>query len=78
MAYHLLPKPEQEARDLRIVKLAGLGVRHSDIGRAVGLSTETIGTLLRRRRNEGKESSQVGARGSRRFEWPDSVDCVSG
>lgn len=69
-----LPPDEQEKRDLRIAKLADMGVLHSDIGRAVGLSTDTIGTLLRRRRNENKISSQVGCRGNHGFDRPDSVD----
>ena len=74
MAYHLLPKPEQEARDLRIVKLAGLGVRHSDIGRAVGLSTETITSLLKRRREKIGGSPVTAKRGFDKYDAVDGVE----
>jgi CRP-like cAMP-binding protein len=60
MAHRHLPHDEQEKRDLRIVKLADLGVLHADIARAVGLSNEYISTLLNRRRRENKTSCQVG------------------
>jgi len=60
MSPHHLPPDEQEARDLRIVKLAGLGVTHYDIGRAVGLATETISILLRRRKRANKTSFTMG------------------
>jgi transposase len=74
MAHRLLPKDEQEKRDLRIVKLAEMGVLHADIARAVGLSGGTISDLLRRRRNAGKTSCQVGSGGNRGFLRIDSVD----
>ena len=74
MPHHQLPKDERERRDLRIVKLSEMGVRYEDIARAVGLSAGTISSLLMRRRNAGKISSEVGPRGSRRFEFIDSVD----
>ena len=74
MAHRLLPKDERERRDLRIVKLAEMGVLHADIARAVGLGTETISSLLRRRRNEGKSSCSVGSGGNRGFLRVDSVD----
>ena len=69
-----LPPDERERRDLRIVKLANLGVLHSDIARAVGLSPDTIGELLRRRKREGKTSCQVGSGTNNRFGRLDAVD----
>lgn len=74
MAHRLLPKDEQEARDLRIVRMVELGVLYSDIGRAVGLSGGTITTILKRRKNAGKTSCSVGSGGRRGFECLDAVD----
>jgi transposase len=77
MARHLSPE-EQEARDLRIVRLVDIGVLYADIARATGISAGTIGTILKRRRHEGKTSSQVGSGGARCFMRRDSVDGVDG
>jgi len=74
MAHHQLPKDERERRDLRIVKLANLGVLHADIGRAVGLSKETISGLLMRRKREGKSYCEVGSGGHNSFLRADAVD----
>jgi transposase len=73
-----LPPDEQEARDLRIVRLAEMGVLHADIARAVGLSAGTISSLLRRRRDEGKSSHQVGFGRANSFNRLDAVDGIDG
>jgi transposase len=78
MAHRLLSKDEQEARDLRIVRLADMGVLYADIARATGISAGTIGTILKRRRHEGKTSSRVGSGRANSFNRLDAVDGVDG
>ena len=52
---------EREARDLRIVAKARLGIEYKDIARQYGLTGDYIGCLLKRRRDAGKESTRVGS-----------------